>query len=128
MRGSLIEAAHTRQRLAAILAADAAGYSRLMAQDEQATIAALDAARETFRTAADFHDGRVIDTAGDSVLAVFRTAAGAVNAAIDIQAALEVQSAAKPPDCRLSPYASAAINAIPRASMTKRGLPAINRL
>jgi len=72
-----------------------------MAQDEQATIAALDAARETFRTAADFHDGRVIDTAGDSVLAVFRTAAGAVNAAIDIQAALEVQSAAKPPDCRL---------------------------
>ena len=40
----------SRQRLAAILAADAAGYSRLMAQDEAATMAALDAARAAFRS------------------------------------------------------------------------------
>ena len=72
-----------------------------MAQDEQGTIAALDAARKTFRIAVDSHTGRVIDTAGDSVLAVFRTAAGAVNAAIEIQAALEAQSAVKPRERRL---------------------------
>ena len=62
-----------------------------MARDEQATIAALEAARLTFRAAAQSHQGRVIDTAGDSVLALFRTAAGAVNAAIDIQATLMAQ-------------------------------------
>ena len=72
-----------------------------MAHDEQATITALDAARKTFRTAVNSHQGRVIDTAGDSVLAVFGTAAGAVNAAIEIQAALEAQSEFEPPDRKL---------------------------
>ena len=71
-----------RQRLAAILAADAAGYSRLMEADERATVAALDAARATFRSEVESNQGRVINTAGDSVLAVFDTAAGAVNAAL----------------------------------------------
>ena len=65
-----------KQRLAAILAADVAGYSRLMAADERATVAALDAARALFRTKIEFNQGRVIDMAGDSVLAVFETAAG----------------------------------------------------
>ena len=60
-----------RQRLAAILAADAAGYSRLMATDERGTVAALDAARRVFRTQIESSQGRVIDMAGDSVLAVF---------------------------------------------------------
>jgi len=67
-----------RQRLAAILAADAVGYSRLMSLDERATVAALDAARAVFRSEIESRQGRVIDTAGDSVLAVFETAAGAV--------------------------------------------------
>ena len=62
-----------RQRIAAILAADAVGYSRLMADDETATIAALDAARAIFREHIGAHAGRVVDTAGDSVLAVFET-------------------------------------------------------
>jgi TolB-like protein/class 3 adenylate cyclase/Flp pilus assembly protein TadD len=96
-----IEATRYRQRLAAILAADAAGYSRLMAQDEHTTITALDAARKTFRSAVDSHEGRVIDTAGDSVLAVFETAAGAVNAAIQIQADLGAQSDVEPRERRL---------------------------
>ena len=60
-----------RQRLAAILAADVAGYSRLMAADERATVAALDAARKVFRSYIESSQGRVIDMAGDSVLAVF---------------------------------------------------------
>ena len=74
-----------RSRLLAILAADAAGYSRLMSLDERATIAALDAARTVFREQIGVHGGRVIDTAGDSVLAVLDTAAGAVKAALAVQ-------------------------------------------
>jgi class 3 adenylate cyclase len=57
-----------KQRLGAILAADAAEYSRLMATDERATVAALDAARAIFRAVIDSNHGRVIDMAGDSVL------------------------------------------------------------
>jgi len=78
-----------RQRLAAILAADAAGYSRLMAADERATVAALDAGRAVFRRQIEANRGRVIDMAGDSVLAVFETATGAVSAALAIQQALD---------------------------------------
>ena len=90
-----------RKRLAAILAADAVGYSRLMAHDEQATVAALDAARSVFRTTIAAHDGRVIDTAGDSVLAIFETAAGAVTAAIVVQQRIEALVDGVPADRRM---------------------------
>jgi TolB-like protein/class 3 adenylate cyclase/regulator of sirC expression with transglutaminase-like and TPR domain len=74
-----------RRRLEAILAADAVGYSRLMAADEDATVAALDAARAIFKARIEGNQGRIIDMAGDSVLAVFETATGAVTAALEIQ-------------------------------------------
>jgi adenylate cyclase len=90
-----------RQRLEAILAADAAGYSRLMAMNESSTVAALDAAREVFRDETESHAGRVIDTAGDSVLAVFDTATGAVDAALQIQRRLEEMAAGIPADRRM---------------------------
>jgi len=83
-----MSAGQHKQRLAAILAADAAGYSRLMSADEHATLAALDAARAVFRAQIESNQGRVIDMAGDSVLAVFETASGAVSAALAIQRAL----------------------------------------
>ena len=66
-----------RRRLVAILAADAAGYSRLMAADEAATVAALDVARGVFGNQIKANQGRVIDMAGDSVLSVFELATGA---------------------------------------------------
>ena len=78
-----------RQRLAAILAADAVGYSRLMAADERATVSALDAARAVFRRRIESNRGRVIDMAGDSVLAVFETATGAASSALGIQQELQ---------------------------------------
>ena len=88
-----------KQRLAAILAADAAGFSRLMASDDRATVAALDAARDVFRTKIEAHHGQVIDMAGDSVLAVFQTAAGAVAAAIEVHQELgRAVEAATTPD------------------------------
>ncbi|HSH07206.1 MAG TPA: adenylate/guanylate cyclase domain-containing protein [Burkholderiales bacterium] len=90
-----------RQRLAAILAADVAGYSRLMSLDERATVAALDAARAVFRTKIEAQQGRVIDMAGDSVLAVFELATGAVAAGLAIQQALEAGGAEVPEERRM---------------------------
>ena len=67
------------------MAADVAGYSRLMGADENATVIALDAARAVFKTRIESTQGRVIDMAGDSVLAVFEAATGAVSTALAIQ-------------------------------------------
>ena len=86
---SAVSDTEPRLRLAAILAADVAGYSRLMSLDERATVAALDIARTVFRAHIESSQGRVIDMAGDSVLAVFETATGAVSAALAVQAELE---------------------------------------
>lgn len=74
-----------RQRLASIFAADVVGYSRLMAADERSTLTDLDASRSVFRRAVESHGGHVIDMAGDSILAVFDTASGAVHAALVAQ-------------------------------------------
>ncbi|MEO6626608.1 MAG: adenylate/guanylate cyclase domain-containing protein [Burkholderiaceae bacterium] len=90
-----------RQRLAAVLAADAAGYSRLMGVDERGTLAALDAARAVFAELVTSHQGQVVDTAGDSVLAVFDTATGAVGAALSIQERLNRDAQALPEAQRL---------------------------
>jgi adenylate cyclase len=90
-----------RQRLAAILAADVAGYSRLMNCDECGTVVALDAARAVFRASIDKHQGRVIDMAGDSVLAIFETASGAVGSALAIQRELALQAVDIAEDCRM---------------------------
>jgi adenylate cyclase len=90
-----------RTRLVAILAADAAGYSRLMSDDEAATVAALDAARAAFRKWIESNQGRVVDTAGDSVLAVFELATGAVSSALTIQQELDAASDAVPEGRRM---------------------------
>lgn len=96
--GAPVNGGDIRQRLAAILAADAAGYSRLMSLDERGTVQALDTARKVFRTHVESNQGRVIDMAGDSVLAVFETATGAVNAAMAIQAEVNPLADAAPKD------------------------------
>jgi len=87
-----MSAADLRHHLLAILAADAAAYSRLMALDDGATLRALEAARTVFRAQTSAEGGRVIDTAGDSVLAVFGSAAGAARAALAIQGELALQA------------------------------------
>ncbi len=90
-----------RHRLAAILVADVAGYSRLMAGDERGTVAALDSARGVFKAQIESHQGRVIDMAGDSVLAVFESATGAVAAALTVQHALTGRAAKVPEGRRM---------------------------
>ncbi|RZL94418.1 MAG: hypothetical protein EOP82_05025 [Variovorax sp.] len=90
-----------RHRLLAILAADAVGYSRLMGADDVATLKALDVARHVFNTHVESRGGRVSDTAGDSVLAIFDTASGAVSAAVAIQEHLATAAAGMPEHLRL---------------------------
>ena len=89
------------QKLAAILAADVAGYSALMGDDERATVATLDAYRDVFRSHVAAKRGRVVDTAGDSVLAVFPSTIGAVRAALAIQADLKPRNEALPKHRRM---------------------------
>ncbi|HQR21039.1 MAG TPA: hypothetical protein PLE54_12795 [Burkholderiaceae bacterium] len=69
----------------AILAAEGVGLSHLMSLDDRSTVASLDAARNVFRAQVEAFGGRVVDMAGDSRLAAFGTAAGAVQAAISTQ-------------------------------------------
>ncbi len=69
-----------------------------MGGDERATVAALDSARGIFREHIETHQGRVIDMAGDSVLAAFDTATGAVDAALAVQEGLVAMAAAVPED------------------------------
>jgi predicted ATPase/class 3 adenylate cyclase len=90
--GMLADRGGLRRALCAVLCADAAGYTRLMGNDEQATVAALDAARSVFRNEIEARDGRVIDMAGDSVLAVFGAVGEAVDAAVAVQVALLEQA------------------------------------
>ena len=76
------------RRLAAIFAADVAGYSRLMEADEVGTLQALDTHRATMDRLIAEHNGRIANTAGDSVLAEFPSAVDAVQCAIAVQEAL----------------------------------------
>ena len=78
-------AAETR-RLAAILAADVAGYSRLMAADEAGTLARLKKiARDSVEPAIASFGGRIVGAAGDSLLVEFASAVQAVDCAVNIQ-------------------------------------------
>ena len=90
-----------KQRLAVILAADVAGYSRLMAADERGTVTALDAARAVFRRTVESNQGRIIDMAGDSVLAIFETAAGALGTAVAVQKELARAAQSVPEERRM---------------------------
>src|SRR4029077_10991504 len=75
-----------QRRLAAILAADVVGYSRLMEQDEVGTLSTLKARREELLSPlVTRHHGRVFKVAGDGVLVEFSSAVNAVQCAIDLQ-------------------------------------------
>lgn len=96
------ETAPPVERLAAILAADVAGYSRLMRADERRTVAMLDEYRTVFQAAIDRHNGRVVDMAGDSVLAVFDSVGAAATAAIEVQTELALRNGAHPDDQKMA--------------------------
>jgi len=74
-----------KRKLAAILSADVAGYSRLMGDDEAATVRTLTDYREVFRDHIARHQGRVVDMPGDNLMAEFASPVEAVEAAAEIQ-------------------------------------------
>ncbi|MFQ5974363.1 MAG: alpha/beta fold hydrolase [Alphaproteobacteria bacterium] len=81
------------RRLAAILAADVVGYSRLMEADEEATLSTLNIYRRTIDGLIEDHRGRVFGAAGDSVVAEFASPVEAVRCAVEIQKVVEEHNA-----------------------------------
>ncbi|MBW1735807.1 MAG: CHASE2 domain-containing protein [Deltaproteobacteria bacterium] len=85
-----------KRKLAAILSADVKGYSRLMGDDEEATVRTITAYREVMNTIIRDHRGRVVDSPGDNLLAEFSSAVDAVRCATEIQDALQTRNAELP--------------------------------
>jgi len=80
------------RKLAAILAADAVGYSRMMSADEEGTLRVLAGHRAIIDKIIALHEGRIVGTAGDSVLAEFASPVLAVRCAVEIQEALKTRN------------------------------------
>src|SRR5262245_36762068 len=89
------------RKLAAILAADVQGYSRLMGEDEVGTLRLLTAYRAVTDDLIQHHRGRIVGTAGDSLLAEFASAVDAMQCALDIQQALKTKNADLPSERRM---------------------------
>src|SRR4029453_11168277 len=89
----------TQRRLAAILAADVVGFSRLMGADESGTMAALKVRRKDVLDplVAKYH-GRIFKTTGDGVLIEFASAVNAVQCAVELQQGMAVANSGKPED------------------------------
>jgi class 3 adenylate cyclase len=88
-----------QRRLAAILAADVVGYSRLMEADEAGTLLTLKARRkEVLKPLVGKHQGRIFKVTGDGVLVEFGSAVNAVQCAVDLQQAMAAANASQPDD------------------------------
>src|SRR5258708_31451992 len=100
--GATLSTEHVERRLAAILAADVAGYSRLMGADEEGTLARLKAIRNTLADPAiASHRGRIVKTTGDGMLAEFASAVDAARCAVGVQRSIAEQNSAVPQDQRI---------------------------
>jgi class 3 adenylate cyclase len=91
-----------KRKIAAIFAADIAGYSRLVAEDEEETLRRLASYRQVTDDFIARSGGRIFNTAGDAVLAEFPSAVEAVRCAIDIQESLRTRNMAYPPSRHMS--------------------------
>src|SRR6202035_3990630 len=104
-RGGVMEPAgpaRVERRLAAILAADVAGYSRLIEADEEGTLGRLKALRaEVIDPKIALHRGRIVKTTSDGLLVDFASVVEALRCAAEMQADLPEGSAALPPDGRI---------------------------
>jgi adenylate cyclase len=89
------------RKLAAILSADVVGYSRLMADDEAATVDTLKQYRAAVERVINQHDGRIVNAPGDNMLAEFPSAVEAVQAAVEIQRNIEGRNAELPEERRM---------------------------
>src|SRR5271157_5365646 len=85
------------RKLATILSADVAEFSRLMGEDEEQTLKIFRGHKQVFESLVALHRGRIFNTAGDAILAEFASAVEAVRCATDIQSALRTRNDQLPP-------------------------------
>src|SRR6266436_2619632 len=97
----ILEPSSRKRKLAAILHADVVGFSRLMGEDEAGTHQALGELRRAIDPLITTHGGRIVGTAGDSLLADFSSVVDALNCAIEMQRASRGINDAIPPERRL---------------------------
>jgi class 3 adenylate cyclase len=90
-----------KRRLSCILAADAVGFSKQMGSDEEGTVRVLSAHRAVIDGIITFHEGRIVSTAGDSVVAEFSSVVEAVRCAVEIQEALKTRNDSLSTDHRM---------------------------
>jgi class 3 adenylate cyclase len=96
-----VDPLNVKRRLTCILAADAVGYSQQMGQDEEGTIRVLSSHRAIIDGIITFHGGRIVSTAGDSVLAEFSSVVEAVRCAVEVQEALKTRNDTLPESRRM---------------------------
>src|SRR3954465_11165377 len=104
---SLLELRNMERRLAAIVCADVAGYSRMMGADEAGTHAAFKAHRGAIHPVILNHGGRLMKTTGDGFLLEFPSVVGAIEAAIAMQNLMAERNAHLPAE-RITPFRLAA--------------------
>jgi TolB-like protein/class 3 adenylate cyclase len=85
-----------KRKLTAILSADVAGYSRLMGEDEEATVKTITTYREVMTTLINQHQGKVLDSPGDNLLAEFASVVDAVQCAVAVQKEFKARNAELP--------------------------------
>jgi adenylate cyclase len=90
-----------KRKLTAILSADVKGYSRLMGEDDQATVRTITAYRKVITEVVQKHRGRVVDSPGDNILAEFASVIDAVGSAVEIQEELRVRNAELPDERKM---------------------------
>ncbi len=90
-----------KRKLTAILSADVEGYSRLMGEDEEATVRTLTSYREVLNTLIQQHNGKVLDSPGDNLLAEFVSVVDAVQCAVAVQKEIKARNEQLPEDRRM---------------------------
>jgi len=99
--GDPMSAEEFKRRLTAILSADVEGYSRLMREDEEATVHTITAYRTAMTHLIEQYRGRVVDSPGDNILAEFTSVVDAVNCGVEIQRELAERNAELPENHRM---------------------------
>ena len=90
-----------KRKLTAILSADVEGYSRLMGEDEEATVRTITAYREVLTTLIQQHNGKVLDSPGDNLLAEFASVVDAVQCAVAVQKEIKTRNDGLPENRRM---------------------------
>jgi len=90
-----------KRKLTAILSADVKGYSRLMGEDDEATVRTITTYREVITEVVQKHRGRVVDSPGDNILAEFASVMDAVRSAVEIQQELKTKNAELPDERKM---------------------------